>query len=64
MINNYFQVTVIGAGSAGILTVSELLGNGYNRIAWIDPEFNGGALKNYTTIPSNTKVSIQLKTAE
>ena len=34
-----FDISVIGAGPAGIITISELLEKETFKIAWIDPEF-------------------------
>lgn len=51
-----YQWTVIGAGPAGIISVTELLENGVapQEIIWIDPEFKVGRLgKFYGNVPSN-----------
>lgn len=50
--------TIIGAGSAGIITVGLLLDLGISpeEITWVDPEFNVGRLGSYyNAVPSNTK---------
>jgi cation diffusion facilitator CzcD-associated flavoprotein CzcO len=54
-----FSWAIIGAGHAGITSISVLLENGIleNEIVWIDPEFNVGRLgKYYGNVPSNLKV--------
>lgn len=35
-----FDISVIGAGAAGIIAISELLEKEKFKIAWIDPEFH------------------------
>ncbi|CAD8106519.1 unnamed protein product [Paramecium sonneborni] len=57
-----FKFTVIGAGPAGIITVCQLLKNNLTSIAWVDPQFNCGALNQFTHIPSNTKIQLFLNT--
>lgn len=51
-----YDFTVIGAGPAGIITVTMLLENGVHpqKICWIDPEFTVGRMgKFYRNVPSN-----------
>jgi pyruvate/2-oxoglutarate dehydrogenase complex dihydrolipoamide dehydrogenase (E3) component len=36
---NLYDITVIGAGPAGIIAISEFLDVETLRIAWIDPQF-------------------------
>ena len=55
------NITVVGAGPAGILVTGMLLDAGARKedIHWIDPEFNVGRMgKYYTTVPGNNKTSI------
>lgn len=49
------QIVVVGAGTAGVSTVGALMQEGFTNVTWIDPEFEGGAMKRYDGIPSNTK---------
>ncbi|KAL1990279.1 hypothetical protein VTN49DRAFT_6118 [Thermomyces lanuginosus] len=48
---------VVGAGPAGIAVMGNLLELGLNKIAWVDPSFDGGRVnRKYREVPSNTKV--------
>lgn len=62
--NNLMLIVVVGAGTAGISTVGALVQEGFSNITWIDPEFEGGAMKTYDGIPSNTKAKNLSKYAQ
>ena len=54
-----YQWAVVGAGPAGITTISALseFGVDLSTVIWIDPEFNVGRMgKYYRNVPSNTKI--------
>lgn len=57
---NSYSWAVIGAGPAGIISVSVLIDNGVipKNIIWIDPKFKVGRMgKYYGNVPSNLKAS-------
>lgn len=50
---------MVGAGPAGLAAVAEILHSKPSiNLAWIDPDFMGGRLHNYPSVPSNTKVRL------
>lgn len=57
---------VVGAGPAGIVSVSVLLDLGIlpKRIYWIDPVFNVGLLSSYETVSANNKSKFFVKFLE
>ena len=54
----HFTTCVVGSGPASIALVGKLLDKNFRNICWIDPNWNGGRLKNYYEVPSNTKVKL------
>ena len=62
MSNNEIDYLVIGAGSAGVAVMSQLVKIAKDkRILWIDKEWNGGYLACVPQVPSNTTVDLFLK---
>lgn len=61
-----YDSLVIGSGAAGIATVGALLHyQPQFRIAWVDPDFQGGRIsKYYRDVSSNTKVKLFVDYAE
>lgn len=58
LISHNYAAVVVGAGPAGVAVLGNLLELGLNKIAWIDPAFDGGRVNSrYREVPSNTKVS-------
>lgn len=48
---NYAAV-VVGAGPAGVAVLGNLLELGLNKIAWVDPVFDGGRVNSkYREVP-------------
>ncbi|RQM06011.1 hypothetical protein DH86_00002561 [Scytalidium sp. 3C] len=63
--NRRYEAVVVGAGSAGIAVVGNLLEQQKRPIFWVDDRFHGGRLdKYYRKVPSNTKVKRFLGYAE
>jgi hypothetical protein len=58
-----YDITVIGAGSSGIIAISEILCYDFKLIAWVDPEFSCGKLPICENIPSNAKTNAYIKIA-
>lgn len=56
MDTSVFKMTIIGGGSAGILTLSEIAARDQYPIAWIDPTFDCGEISKYLEIYSNNQV--------
>ena len=56
MNSQIFDITVIGSGPAGIAAIGALLDQNFQKIIWIDPQFNGGRMHLYTKVPGNTKI--------
>lgn len=47
---------VVGAGPAGIAVMGNLLELGLNKIAWVDPSFDGGRVnRKYREVPRSDK---------
>lgn len=47
-----YAAVVVGAGPAGVAALGNLLELGLNKIAWVDPSFDGGKInKNYREVP-------------
>ncbi|OKL56782.1 hypothetical protein UA08_07813 [Talaromyces atroroseus] len=58
LVSHNYAAVVVGAGPAGVAVLGNLLELGLNKIAWIDPTFDGGRVNSkYREVPSNTKVS-------
>ena len=47
-----YDAIIVGAGAGGVTAIGNVYDQGWRRIAWIDPTFDGGRLKEkYLEVP-------------